>query len=199
MPRSAAWKRPGLVATAPVNAPRTWPNSSDSSRFSGMAPQLMVTNGPLARCDRLCSSRAISSLPVPVSPVISTEMSVAATFWTLRKTSCMRGDEPRISPKRMLLDAALQRAVVELQLVDEERVADEQRGLRREDRQHLQVRLVEQLGDVVVADVDDAQHVAALEQRHAHHRRQLEVHHRQRVLELVVAERVRDDERLAAS
>ena len=26
-----------------------------------MAPQLMVMNGPLARVDRLCSSRAISS------------------------------------------------------------------------------------------------------------------------------------------
>ena len=66
-----------------------------------MAPQLMVTKGPLARGDRLCSSRAISSLPVPVSPVISTEMSVPATFCTLRNTSCMRGEEPRISPKRI--------------------------------------------------------------------------------------------------
>ena len=66
-----------------------------------MAPQLMVTNGCLARGDRLWSSRAISSLPVPVSPVISTEMSVAATFWTLRKISCIRGAEPRISPKRI--------------------------------------------------------------------------------------------------
>ena len=66
-----------------------------------MAPQLMVMNGCLARGERPCSSRAISSLPVPVSPVISTEMSVVATFCTLRNTSCMRGDAPRISPKRI--------------------------------------------------------------------------------------------------
>ena len=39
--------------------------------------------------------------------------------------------------------------------------------------------------------------VAALEQRHAHHRRQLEVHHRLRALELVVVQRVADDQRLA--
>ena len=38
--------------------------------------------------------------------------------------------------------------------------------------------------------------VAALEQGHAHHRGQLEVHHRERVLERLVVERVRDDERL---
>ena len=38
----------------------------------------MVTKGPLARGERLCSSRAISSLPVPVSPVISTGAADAA-------------------------------------------------------------------------------------------------------------------------
>ena len=36
---------PTLCAMAPVNDPFTWPNSSDSSRSRGMAPQLMVTNG----------------------------------------------------------------------------------------------------------------------------------------------------------
>ena len=161
-----------------------------------MAPQLMVTNGCLARGERLWSSRAISSLPVPVSPVISTEMSVAATFWTLRKISCIARRRAEDLAEADLLDAALQRPVVELQLVDQQRVAHQQRRLRREDRQHLQVRRREQLGDVVVADVDDPQHVAPLEQRHAHDRGQLEVHHRQRVLERLVVEGVRDDERL---
>ena len=84
MPPSAAWNLPSLLATAPVNAPLTWPNSSDSSRFSGMAPQLIVTNGLPARGERVWISRAISSLPVPVSPVISTLMSVGAIFSTLR-------------------------------------------------------------------------------------------------------------------
>ena len=106
-----------------------------------MAPQLMVMNGRLARGERLCSSRAISSLPVPVSPVISTEMSVVATFCTLRKTSCMRGDEPRISPKRICSMRSCSDRLSSLQLVDQQRVAHQQRRLRGEDRQHLEVRL----------------------------------------------------------
>ena len=38
-----AWCR-----SAPVNAPRTWPNSSDSSSVSGIAAQLTATNGIVA-------------------------------------------------------------------------------------------------------------------------------------------------------
>ena len=37
-----------------------------------MAPQLMTTKGPFARLLRRWISRAMSSLPVPVSPVMST-------------------------------------------------------------------------------------------------------------------------------
>ncbi len=115
MPPSAAWNLPGLLATAPVKAPRTWPNSSDSSRFSGMAPQLMVTNGPLARGERLWISRAISSLPVPVSPVMSTEMSVVATFCDLAEDLLHRAaHEPTISPKRICSSCSCSELVVEL-------------------------------------------------------------------------------------
>ena len=39
VPPSASAKRPFLLATAPVNAPFTWPKSSDSSSDSGMRPQ----------------------------------------------------------------------------------------------------------------------------------------------------------------
>ena len=46
MPRSAASKAPFRVLTAPVNAPRSWPKSSLSTRLSGSAAQLMATNGP---------------------------------------------------------------------------------------------------------------------------------------------------------
>ena len=88
---------------APVNAPFTWPNSSLSIRFSGIAPQLTVMNGPFARFERRWISRAISSLPVPVSPVISTLMSVAATFCSLRNTSIIDAQAPMISPKRLSL------------------------------------------------------------------------------------------------
>ena len=49
VPPFATSNRPGLLALAPVNAPFTWPNSSLSSRFSGIAPQLTATNGASRR------------------------------------------------------------------------------------------------------------------------------------------------------
>ena len=107
VPPSACWNLPARLAMAPVKAPFTWPNSSLSIRFSGMAPQLMVTNGPLTRLLRRWSSRAISSLPVPVSPVMSTLMSVAATFCSLRNTSIIEAQAPMISPKRLSSSSAL--------------------------------------------------------------------------------------------
>ena len=42
---SARANFPFLLATAPVNAPFTWPNSSDSSSVSGMAAQLTLMSG----------------------------------------------------------------------------------------------------------------------------------------------------------
>ena len=45
VPPSASSMRPGLVPTAPVKAPFSWPNSSDSSTSRGRAPQWMGTNG----------------------------------------------------------------------------------------------------------------------------------------------------------
>jgi hypothetical protein len=62
VPPSAAWNLPCLFETAPVNAPLTCPKSSLSSRFSGIAPQLIVMNGLPVRGERLWISRAISSL-----------------------------------------------------------------------------------------------------------------------------------------
>ena len=44
MPPSACSKTPTLVSIAPVNAPRTWPNSSLSNSVSTTAEQLIVTN-----------------------------------------------------------------------------------------------------------------------------------------------------------
>jgi len=38
-----------LVVVAPVKAPRTWPNSSDSSSVSGMAAQFTLMSG-MSRC-----------------------------------------------------------------------------------------------------------------------------------------------------
>ena len=45
MPPSASANFPFLVVVAPVNAPRTWPNSSDSSSVSGMAAQFTLMSG----------------------------------------------------------------------------------------------------------------------------------------------------------
>ena len=89
MPPSASANLPFLVVVAPVNAPRTWPNSSDSSSDSGIAAQLTLMSG-MSRCGlRLWIARAISSLPVPVSPVISTVLLVSATRSARRMMSCI--------------------------------------------------------------------------------------------------------------
>ena len=49
MPPCAALKRPSRRLVAPVNAPRSCPNSSASISVSGNAAQLTATNGPSAR------------------------------------------------------------------------------------------------------------------------------------------------------
>ena len=77
---------------APVKAPFVWPNSSLSWRFSGIAPQLIVTSGLSRRDEWLCSALATTSLPVPLSPVISTVESSRATCSTIFNTSVMAGD-----------------------------------------------------------------------------------------------------------
>ena len=46
VPRSAARMTPGNASTAPVNAPRRWPNSWLSTSSRGTAEQLNGTNGP---------------------------------------------------------------------------------------------------------------------------------------------------------
>ena len=72
MPPLASSKRPSLRRSAPVKAPFSWPNSSVSSSVSGSAAQLNLMNGPFRRGAMLWMIRAISPLPVPVSPRRST-------------------------------------------------------------------------------------------------------------------------------
>jgi hypothetical protein len=72
VPPSAAAAAPGLSEIAPVNEPRRWPKTSDSSRSTGIAPQLSAMKGPRARADSRCTASAASSLPVPLSPVMKT-------------------------------------------------------------------------------------------------------------------------------
>jgi DNA-binding response OmpR family regulator len=68
VPPSASSNRPGLSRSAPVNAPFSWPNSSLSSRFSGIAAQLTRDERRVARGCCWWIARATSSLPVPLSP-----------------------------------------------------------------------------------------------------------------------------------
>jgi len=106
VPPSAASKRPGLLCAAPVKAPFSWPNNSDSMRDGDKVAQLRVTKGPFHRFDKKCSRLAASSLPVPLSPIKSTGRSTGATrdkrSWKSRNTSdCPNAsprDEPIISP-----------------------------------------------------------------------------------------------------
>src|SRR3984957_5859429 len=67
---------------APVNAPFSCPNSSLSSSPVGMAAQFIFTNVRSLRRLRSWMARAISSLPVPVSPSSSTVESLGATVST---------------------------------------------------------------------------------------------------------------------
>ena len=78
MPPSASSNWPGLVFCAPVNEPRSWPNSSDSSSSPGSAAQLILMNTRPARAERAWISRATTSLPTPDSPVMSTGTSASA-------------------------------------------------------------------------------------------------------------------------
>ena len=91
VPPSAASNLPARRATAPLNAPRSCPNSSDSSRFSGMAAQFSATNGPAARRERRWMCRASTSLPVPDSPVIRMLASDAATCSARRTAASIAG------------------------------------------------------------------------------------------------------------
>ena len=80
--------------SAPVKAPFSWPNSSLSSSSRGIAAQLIATNGPSRRLPWSCSSRATSSLPVPLSPLISTVRSVLVRRAIRGRSPAWRGERP---------------------------------------------------------------------------------------------------------
>src|ERR1035438_4194274 len=65
---------------------------------SGSAAQLMATNGPCRRGLSACSVRATISLPVPLSPVISTHALLGPACCSSAKISCIRGAVPTMSP-----------------------------------------------------------------------------------------------------
>ena len=82
------------VPTAPVNAPFSWPNISVSSSSDGIAPQFTAMKGLLERRLLVWMNRAISSLPVPLSPAIKTVESVGATRWQILRIFSITGCDP---------------------------------------------------------------------------------------------------------
>ena len=90
----AASNAPFRVALAPVNAPRSWPNSSLSTSCSGSAAQLMATNGAVGTRPEPVQLPGHELLPVPLSPTISTVLGTGAT-----RAICSRSRRsPRWSP-----------------------------------------------------------------------------------------------------
>ena len=72
VPPLASSISPSFWARASVNAPFSWPNSSLSSSSLGIAAQLISTNGRSCRALMRWMRFAKYSLPVPLSPSIST-------------------------------------------------------------------------------------------------------------------------------
>jgi hypothetical protein len=73
-------------AIAPVNEPRSCPNSSESTSSGGSAPQLTRQNGPSQRSEPSWTMRDTTSLPTPVSPKSNTGRSLGATIATRSNT-----------------------------------------------------------------------------------------------------------------
>ena len=106
VPPSASSNLPALSRTAPVKAPRTCPNTSDSKRFSAIAVQVTSTNGLSARADLLWMDRASSVLPDPVSP----DRSTVASLGAIRSTTDWRAWHfGEVSPSNQSPDPARKR------------------------------------------------------------------------------------------
>ena len=86
--------RPGRATIAPVNAPRSVPNSSDSISVSANSAQLNATKGLWRRGLCQCSALATTSLPVPLSPVTSTLPRPGPMSARYSKIARMRGLDP---------------------------------------------------------------------------------------------------------
>ena len=85
VPPSASSKYPLRDDTAPVNAPFSWPNNSESIVPSGMAPQFTAIYLECLRGEPAWIIWGKNSLPEPLSPVTSTDRSIGAT----RNALCM--------------------------------------------------------------------------------------------------------------
>ena len=91
VPPFAMSKKPGLAVSAPVKAPFSCPNSMEGARSRGRMLQLTATNGIPTRPLFSWMLWATDSLPVPLAPSISTDMSEGATSLAYLSTSSILG------------------------------------------------------------------------------------------------------------
>ena len=85
MPPSAWTSLPVFGAKAPGKAPFSWPNSSLSMMFGGIALQSSDSSGPLARRLAAWIARATVSLPVPGFADDQDRQAVARRLWRRRR------------------------------------------------------------------------------------------------------------------
>jgi hypothetical protein len=107
VPPCASSNTPRLASVAPVKAPRSCPKSALSTRFGGTAVQSNTANGPPARGPISWRLSASTSLPVPVSPSITTVASEAAIFSSCENTSRICAEAPTSEPKRVRCEVAI--------------------------------------------------------------------------------------------
>ena len=112
VPPFAHSKTPGRSESAPVNAPRTWPNSADSISVGATAPQSNTTYGRPARGETSWIARASTSLPVPVSPSRSTAAFDAAAFRAAANSRRIATERPTASPNRSSVDSSISSSVL---------------------------------------------------------------------------------------
>ena len=99
MPPSASSNRPWRSCRASVKAPFTWPNISLSNSVEEIPPRFTLIYGAFFRWLLRKIASVISSLPVPLSPVINTEASVGAMRPMSSRTFSSLGSSPTILPK----------------------------------------------------------------------------------------------------
>ncbi len=97
--------RPSRRAIAPVNAPRSCPKSSDSTIVSGSAARFTAMMGP-SRPLIAAMCRASSSLPVPLSPRMSTFAVEGAACAAISIVCRSAGDEPTMFLFRLVVRSA---------------------------------------------------------------------------------------------
>src|SRR5215469_14505245 len=178
VPRSASSKRPIFWLMAPVNAPFSWPKSSDSMRPDGMAAQLIFTKVRSRRGLRLWMARAKSSLPVPVSPSSSTVVAAGAASSTWPRARLSAALSPTISSKLISLRISSEVELFDRQLVlqrvdflERECVFDGDGDLRADWLKQFHVRWSKSV-EAAAGKVQSPKGAVAMDERHGANRLQ---------------------------